>query len=109
MAALQLGLKRMFKGKIDHLHTTIHEEPLPDSSFKRKYLVLYDTHSRGNRLSQTVDAFQGAVAGGAGACPGIASIPAHATNNRTRMVVIAVYTHIGTAIQWLIRPGIRGN
>ncbi|MCK5232619.1 MAG: DUF1998 domain-containing protein, partial [Desulfobulbaceae bacterium] len=43
VAALQLGLKRMFKGKIDHLQTTIHEEPLPDSSFKRKYLVLYDT------------------------------------------------------------------
>lgn len=43
IAAMQLGLKKKFKGKIDHLQTTVHEEPLPDSSFKRKYLVLYDT------------------------------------------------------------------
>ncbi|MEA3333398.1 MAG: DEAD/DEAH box helicase [Pseudomonadota bacterium] len=43
IAAIQLGLKRKFKGKIDHLQTMVHEEPLPDSSFKRKYLVLYDT------------------------------------------------------------------
>jgi DEAD/DEAH box helicase domain-containing protein len=43
IAAMQLGLKRKFKGKIDHLQTTVHEEPLADSSFKRKYLVLYDT------------------------------------------------------------------
>ena len=43
IAAMQLGLKKKFKGKIDHLQTTVHEEPLPESSFKRKYLVLYDT------------------------------------------------------------------
>lgn len=43
IASMQLGLKKSFKGKIDHLQTTVHEEPLPDSSFKRKYLVLYDT------------------------------------------------------------------
>ena len=43
IAAIQLGLKKRFKGKIDHLQTTIHEEPIPESSFKRKYLVLYDT------------------------------------------------------------------
>jgi len=43
IAAIQLGLKKRFKGKIDHLQTTVHEEPMPDSSFKRKYLVLYDT------------------------------------------------------------------
>ena len=43
IAAIQLGLKKRFKGRIDHLQTTVHEEPLPDSSFKRKYLVLYDT------------------------------------------------------------------
>lgn len=43
IAAMQLGLKKQFKGKIDHLQTTVHEEPLADSSFKRKYLVLYDT------------------------------------------------------------------
>jgi len=43
IAAIQLGLKKRFKGKIDHLQTAIHEEPLPESTFKRKYLVLYDT------------------------------------------------------------------
>jgi DEAD/DEAH box helicase domain-containing protein len=43
IAAMQLGLKRKFRGKIDHLQTTVYEEPLADSSFKRKYLVLYDT------------------------------------------------------------------
>lgn len=43
IAAMQLGLKKKFKGKIDHLQVTVHEEPIPDSSFKRKYLVLYDS------------------------------------------------------------------
>ena len=43
IAAMQLGLKKKFGGKIDHLQTTVHEEPLPDSSLKRKYLILYDT------------------------------------------------------------------
>jgi len=43
IAAIQLGLKKRFKGKIDHLQTAIHEEPLPESNLKRKYLVLYDT------------------------------------------------------------------
>lgn len=43
IASIQLGLKKRFKGKIDHLQTTVHEMPISDSSFKRKYLVLYDT------------------------------------------------------------------
>lgn len=43
IAAIQLGLKLKFKGKIDHLQSTVHEEPMPESSLKRKYLVLYDT------------------------------------------------------------------
>lgn len=43
IAAIQLGLKKRFKGKIDHLQTTVHEEPMTESSFKRKFLVLYDT------------------------------------------------------------------
>lgn len=43
IAALQLGLKRKFKGNIDHLQTTVYEEPVPDSTFRKKYLVLYDT------------------------------------------------------------------
>ena len=43
IAAIQLGLKKKFKGKIDHLRTALHEEPFDESNLKRKYLVLYDT------------------------------------------------------------------
>ncbi len=43
IAALHLGLKKVFGGNIDHLRTAEHEEPVPDSGFRKKYLVLYDT------------------------------------------------------------------
>lgn len=43
IAALHLGLKRRFSGNIDHLQTTPYEEPVPDSTYRKKYLVLYDT------------------------------------------------------------------
>lgn len=43
IAALQLGLKRSFGGRIDHLQTTVYEEPIPDSYYRKKYLILYDT------------------------------------------------------------------
>ena len=43
VAALHLGLKRKFGGNIDHLQTTLADEPVPDSSFRKNYLVLYDT------------------------------------------------------------------
>ncbi|MDZ7697617.1 MAG: DUF1998 domain-containing protein [Deltaproteobacteria bacterium] len=43
VAALHLGLKRKFKGNIDHLQTTLADEPVPDSNFRKNYLVLYDT------------------------------------------------------------------
>lgn len=43
IAALNLGLKKYFKGRIDHLQTTDEEEPIPESSFRKKILVLYDT------------------------------------------------------------------
>lgn len=43
IAALHLGLKRRFSGNIDHLRTTPYEEPVPDSTYQKKYLVLYDT------------------------------------------------------------------
>lgn len=43
IAALQLGLKTFFKGRIDHLETTLHEEPEPESDHRRKYLIVYDT------------------------------------------------------------------
>ncbi len=42
VAALQLGLKEHFEGTIDHLETTVYEEPVPDSTYGKKYLVLYD-------------------------------------------------------------------
>jgi len=43
IAALHLGLQQMFGGKIDHLQTALHEEPVPDSTHRKKYLALYDT------------------------------------------------------------------
>lgn len=42
VAALQLGLKLYFRGRIDHLQTTEFEEPDPESGVRRKYLLLYD-------------------------------------------------------------------
>ncbi|MBU0708123.1 DUF1998 domain-containing protein, partial [Patescibacteria group bacterium] len=43
VASLHLGLKQKFGGNIDHLQTTVYEEPVPDSEYRKKYLVLYDT------------------------------------------------------------------
>ena len=43
LAALQLGLRRKFEGNIDHLRVTDHEEPVPEISYRKKYLVLFDT------------------------------------------------------------------
>ncbi len=42
IAALQLGLKRKFGGKVDHLRTLISEEPQPGSSLRKSLLYLYD-------------------------------------------------------------------
>ena len=42
IAALQLGLKRKFRGNIDHLQTTVCEEPVPESNYRKRFLVLYD-------------------------------------------------------------------
>jgi DEAD/DEAH box helicase domain-containing protein len=42
IAAVVLGLKLKFRGNIDHIQTTIQEEPILDSNFTKKYLVLYD-------------------------------------------------------------------
>lgn len=42
VAALHLGLQQKFRGSIDHLQTTLYEEPVADSTFRKKYLVLYD-------------------------------------------------------------------
>ena len=43
IAALHLGLKIKYGGNIDHLQTAIHEEPVPDSNLRKRYLMLYDT------------------------------------------------------------------
>jgi len=43
IAALQLGLKRRFGGNIDHLQVSLQEEPVPNISLPKKYLVLFDT------------------------------------------------------------------
>lgn len=42
IAALQLGLEAHFKGNIDHLGSCTEIRPLPESSFSRVYLVVYD-------------------------------------------------------------------
>ncbi len=43
VAAIQLGLKRHFRGRIDHLQTTVYEDPIPESAYRRRFLLLYDT------------------------------------------------------------------
>ncbi|MBU1282126.1 MAG: DEAD/DEAH box helicase [Gammaproteobacteria bacterium] len=43
MAAVQLGLKRRFGGKVDHLRMTTHEEPGKDNGPARHYIMLYDS------------------------------------------------------------------
>jgi DEAD/DEAH box helicase domain-containing protein len=46
VAALQLGLRHHFGGSayaIDHLQSTVSQEPVPDSSLRKQYLVLFDT------------------------------------------------------------------
>ena len=41
-AAVMLGLREKF-GNVDHLSCVVSEEPLPGSSFRKRYLVVYDT------------------------------------------------------------------
>jgi DEAD/DEAH box helicase domain-containing protein len=43
VAALQLGLKARYGGKVDHLHIMISDEPIPGSEDRASYLVIYDT------------------------------------------------------------------
>jgi DEAD/DEAH box helicase domain-containing protein len=43
IAALQLGLKLKFRGKVDHLRTTISDEPQPNSALRKSFLYLYDS------------------------------------------------------------------
>ena len=43
VAALELGLRRRFGGRIDHLRVQHAEYPTPDGGPRQGYLVLYDT------------------------------------------------------------------
>jgi len=42
-AAIRLGLKLRFGGRIDHLDLLVHEEPDRAAGVTRRYLLLYDT------------------------------------------------------------------
>ena len=42
VAALDLGLRRKFRGDPGHLLTTATDEPVPGSDARKRYLVLYD-------------------------------------------------------------------
>ncbi|UJL32900.1 DUF1998 domain-containing protein [Cylindrospermopsis raciborskii Cr2010] len=43
IAALQLGLKQKFGGRVDHLQITQVQEPQPDNKLRKSFLYLYDT------------------------------------------------------------------
>ncbi len=43
MAALQLGLKKRFGGKVDHLRMIAQDEPAADAAPRRHYIMLYDS------------------------------------------------------------------
>ncbi|MBC7704127.1 MAG: DEAD/DEAH box helicase [Rhodoferax sp.] len=43
MAALQLGLKRRFGGKVDHLRVVTQDEPGKDGGARRHYVMIYDS------------------------------------------------------------------
>lgn len=43
MAALQLGLKRRFGGRVDHLQMMLQDEPGRDGGPRRHYVMLYDS------------------------------------------------------------------
>lgn len=43
MAALQLGLKKRFGGRVDHLRLQPQDEPGKDGGSRRQYVVLYDS------------------------------------------------------------------
>lgn len=54
VAALQLGLKSCFGGKVDHLNITVSDEPIPGSLERASYLVLYDTVPGGTGYLHTL-------------------------------------------------------
>jgi DEAD/DEAH box helicase domain-containing protein len=61
VAAVHLGLRLYFRGSIEHLHGCVDERPVPGTSLRRKYLVLYDQVPGGTgylkELSQKPETF----------------------------------------------------
>jgi DEAD/DEAH box helicase domain-containing protein len=43
IASFHLGLKKQFGGSIDHLRSMLHTEPVPESNYRKQFLVIYDT------------------------------------------------------------------
>jgi len=54
VAAIQLGLKSRFGGKVDHLNITNTDEPIPGSSERANYLIIYDTVPGGTGYLHTL-------------------------------------------------------
>lgn len=43
VASIYLGLKKRFRGSIDHLQTTIVDEPVPGAAVRKRFLVIFDS------------------------------------------------------------------
>jgi DEAD/DEAH box helicase domain-containing protein len=70
-AALRLGLRRFFRGRVDHVEFTVDSEPVADSVLRRLFLVMYDAVPGGTSyLRQLVEPFEGA--------PGLVAVLRHA-------------------------------
>lgn len=61
IAALYMGLRERFEGNVDHIQIMRHQEPIPDSSLAKTYLVLFDQIPGGTgylkQLSRSADEF----------------------------------------------------
>lgn len=61
IAALYMGLKERFEGSVDHIQVMLHEEPLPETTMRKRYIVLYDQIPGGTgylkQLANTPDDF----------------------------------------------------
>ncbi|MFB2645149.1 DEAD/DEAH box helicase [Raphidiopsis sp. BLCC-F218] len=59
IAALQLGLKRKFRGKVDHLQIKVVREPQPHTNLRKSFLYLYDTVPGGTGYLRQLSQKQG--------------------------------------------------
>ena len=68
IAAFMLGMKEHF-GNVDHLRATVSEVPIPDSDYRKQYLVIYDSVPGGtgylkqlmNEEASIIDVFERAL------------------------------------------------